>query len=147
MATYLVNQFSEVLEADCGFRNPIPDAGIQDGENRPGLGSVQEERSLGEASLSLTMEWIKQQILEGALSAEGLVGEGLSFSLGLNQSTSDEVEPKRNKNIVNPKDYEETEVADGKSFYLGKNLNNREREGYMAVLKEFWMCLRGRHPI
>ena len=137
VATYLVNQFSEVSEADCGFRNPIPEAGIQDGETRPGLGSVQEERSLGEASLPLTMEWIKQQISEGALSAEGLTEQGLSFSLDPNQSTSDEVEPERIKNIVNPKDYEEMEVTDGKSFYLGKNLNIREREGYMAVLKEF----------
>ena len=75
------------------------------------------------------MEWIKQQISEGALSAEGLAGKGLSFSLGPNQSTSDEVEPERIKNIVNPKDYEETEVTDGKSFYLGKKLNKREREG------------------
>ena len=137
MATYLVNQFAEVSEADCGFWNPILEAGIRDGETRPGLGSVQEERSLGKASLPLTMEWIKQQISEGALPAEGLAGEDLSFSLGPNQSGADEVEPERIKNIVNPKDYEELEVTDGKSFYQGKNLSKREREGYMVVLKEF----------
>ena len=137
MATYLVNQFSKVSKADCGFQNPISEAGIRDGETKPGLGSVQEERSLGEASLPLTMEWIKQQISEAALPAKGLAGEGLSFSLGENRSTSDEADPEQIKNIVNPKDYEETEVADGKSFYLGKNLNEKEREGYMAILKEF----------
>ena len=137
VATYLLNQFSKVSEADYGFRNPIPEAGIQDGETKPRLDSVQEERSLGEASLPLTMEWIKQQILEGALPAKELAREGLSFSLGANRSTSDEADPERIKNIVNPKDYEETEVADGKSFYLGKNLNEKEREGYMVVLKEF----------
>ena len=137
VATYLVNQFAKVSEADCGFRNPIPEAGIQDRETKPGLSSVQEEKSLGEASLPLTMEWIKQQILEGALPAEGLAGEDLSFSLGPNQSGADEVEQERIKNIVNSKDYEETEVTDGKSFYLGKNLNKREQEGYMVVLKEF----------
>ena len=137
VATYLVNQFSEVSEVNCGFRNPIPEAEIQDGETKPGLGSVQDERSLGEANLPLTMEWIEQRISEGALPAEELAGEGLNFSLGENQSTSDEADPERIKNIVNPKDYEETKVADGKSFYLGKNLNEKKREGYMAVLKEF----------
>ena len=137
MATYLVNQFSEVSEANCGFRNPIQEDRIRDGETKPRPGSVQEDRSLGEASLPLTIEWIKQQIREGALPSGGLAGEGLSFSLDPNPPTSEEVEPERIKNVVNPKDYEETEVTDGKSFYLGKNLNKREREGYMAVLKEF----------
>ena len=28
VATYLVNQFAEVSEADCGFRNLIPEVGI-----------------------------------------------------------------------------------------------------------------------
>ena len=28
VATYLVNQFSEVLETDCRFQNPIPEARI-----------------------------------------------------------------------------------------------------------------------
>ena len=59
VATYLVSQFSEVSEADCGFRNPVPETGIQTKELKPGHGSVQEERSLGETSLPMTIEWIK----------------------------------------------------------------------------------------
>ena len=137
VATYLINQFSEVSKADYGFRNPIQEDRIRDGETKPGTGSVQEDRFLGEASLPLTIEWIKQKIWKGTLSSGGLAGEGLSFSLDPNPPTSEEVEPERIKNVVNSKDYKETEVTDGKSFYLGKNFNKREREGYMAVLKEF----------
>ena len=134
VATYLVNQFSKVSEADCGFRNPIPEIGIRDEELKPGHNSVQEERSLGETSLPTTMEWIKQQISEGALPAKGLAGRGLSFFLGETRVKPDEADSERIKNIVNPKDYEEAKLSDGKSFYLGKNLSKEERVGYMTIL-------------
>ena len=134
VATYLVSQFSKVSEADCGFQNPIPEIGIRAEELKLGHGSVQEERSLGETRLSMMIEWIKQQILEGALPANGLEERGLSFSLGEIRVKPNEADPERIKNIVNPKDYEEAKLSDGKSFYLGRNLSKEEREGYMTVL-------------
>ena len=137
VATYLVNQFSEVSETDCGFRNPIQEDKVRDDEFKPGPDSVQEDRSLGEASLPLTIEWIKKQIQEGTLPSGGLDKKSLSFALDPNPPTSEEVELDQIKNVVNPKDYEETEVAEGRSFFLGKNLDKREREGYTVVLKEF----------
>ena len=60
MATYFVNQFSEVTEADCGFQDPIPETGRGDEELKGRDIPTQEEHSLGEASLPLTMDWIKQ---------------------------------------------------------------------------------------
>ena len=75
--------------------------------------------------------------MEGAIPIVGLAGGGLNFSWGTTRVKLDEADSERIKNIVNPKDYESTEVSDGKSFYLGKNLSKEERAGYMAVLKEF----------
>ena len=83
------------------------------------------------------MEWIKQQISKGSLPADGLEGRELSFSLGETRVKPDEADPERIKNIVNPKDYEEAKLLDGKSFYLGRNLSQEERVGYMTVLQEF----------
>ena len=100
MATYLVNQFFEVSETDCGFRNPIQEDKVRDDEFKPGPGSVQEDRSLGEASLPLTIEWIKKQIREGTLPSGGLDKKSLSFALDPNPPTSEEVELDRIKNQV-----------------------------------------------
>ena len=71
ITTYFIDQFSEVMEADCGFQDPIPETRRVDEEFRVVNTPTQEERSMGEASLPLTMGWIKHQILEGALSAIG----------------------------------------------------------------------------
>ena len=49
----------------------------------------------------------------------------------------EEDELERIKGIVNPIDYEKIEVANGKIFYHGKDLSDKEWIEYKTLLKEF----------
>lgn len=41
------------------------------------------------------------------------------------------------KTVVSPDDYEEVKVAEGKFFFLGKQLSDQERTKYLALLTEY----------
>ena len=49
----------------------------------------------------------------------------------------EESEPDPVKNIVSPTDYEKMEVEAGKTFYLGRTLDEEEKSAYSKLLKEF----------
>ena len=48
-----------------------------------------------------------------------------------------ECDPDLIKNIVSPTDYDKTKVENGKTFYLGRTLDEAERSTYSKLLKEF----------
>ena len=49
----------------------------------------------------------------------------------------EESEPNPVKNIISSMDYEKTEVGAGKTFYLGRTLDEEEKSAYSKLLREF----------
>ena len=70
--SYFVDLFSTTKEADFGFSESIPEIPDQNDEIQSLESPRQEDRSLGEPNLPLTIDWIKGQISSGELPTVGL---------------------------------------------------------------------------
>ena len=92
---------------------------------------------MGTTDVPLTLKWIQGQVSQGSLPAIGLKEQKQDTSWSEIWERSEESEPDPVKNIVSPTDYEKMEVEAGKTFYLGKTLNEEERTAYSKLLKEF----------
>ena len=135
--SYFVTEFSGATEEDFGFSNSIPEEGCQDIEE-PGNGVLRpEDRSLGATDVPLTLKWIQGQVAQGSLPAIGLKEHQQDTSWSKIWARTEESEPDPVKNIVSPTDYEKMEVETGKTFYLGRTLNEEEKSAYSKLLKEF----------
>ena len=135
--SYFVTEFSGATEEDFGFSNPIPEEGCQDIEE-PGNEVLRpKDRSLGTTDVPLTLKWIQGQVAQGALPAIGLRGHQQDKSWSEIRAGTEESEPDPVKNIVSPTDYEKMEVETGKTFYLGRTLNEEGKSAYSKLLKEF----------
>ena len=135
--SYFVTEFSGATEEDFGFSNPIPEEGCQDIEE-PGNEVLRpEDRSLGATDVPLTLKWIQGQVAQGSLPAIGLKEHQQGTSWSEIRTRTEESEPDPVKNIVSPTDYEKMEVEIGKTFYLGRTLNEEEKLAYSKLLKEF----------
>ena len=62
LASYFVDQFVETKETDFGFQDPILEIGKRDEGIQVSDILRQEDRSMGESSLPLTIDWIRHQI-------------------------------------------------------------------------------------
>ena len=131
--SYFVEQFSEVQEADFQFPLPIPEMIQLSEEKEP---KPLEDRSLGEADVPLSLEWIRNQMEEGELPPIGL-SRTSEYQWNEIRAQPEEQEPDRIKNIVDPSDYDKVEVAPGKDFFLGRTMRGTEKESYVKLLKEF----------
>ena len=130
-------EFSRTTEEDFGFSNPIPEEGCQDIEE-PGNGVLKmEDRSLGATDVPLTLKWIQGQVVQGSLPAIGLKEHQQDTSWSEIRARMEESELDPVKKIVSPTDYEKMEVEAGKTFYLGRTLNEGEKSAYSKLLKEF----------
>ena len=109
--SYFMEQFVEAKEADFQFSLSIPEMIRPQVEEKDQ--KQLEDRSLGETDVSLSLEWIRQQIEEGELPPIGLT-ERSSRQWNEIRVQPEEQEPDRIKNIVNSLDYEKVEVVRGK---------------------------------
>ena len=135
--SYFVMEFSGATEEDFGFSNPIPKEGCQVIEE-PGDGVLKsEDRSLGTTDVPLTLEWIQGQVFQGYLPAIGLKENQQNIPWSEIRARTEESESDPVKNIVSPTDYEKMEVEAGKTFYLGRTLDEKEKSAYSKLLKEF----------
>ena len=135
--SYFVTEFSGATEEDFGFSNPIPEEGCQDIEE-PGNEVLRpEDRSLGTTDVPLMLKWIQGQVAQGSLPAIGLKEHQQDTSWSEIRARTEESELDLVKNIVSPTDYEKMEVETGKTFYLGRTLNEEEKSAYSELLKEF----------
>lgn len=126
--SYYVDPFEYESELSFGFSSAVPEYEPETVENT----SVVTDRSLGEASVPLTAEWIAHQMKTGNLP------NGTDDSdWGILVSDSEEVLGEKIKPIVSPTDYEEEEIESGKSFYLSKLLNGTERSGFVRLLRNY----------
>ena len=96
-----------------------------------------EDRSLGTSDVPLTIEWIQGQVSQGSLPAIGLKEQQQDTSCSEIRARTEESEPDPVKNIVSPTNYEKVEVEAGKTFYLGRTLDEEERSEYSKLLQEF----------
>ena len=135
--SYFVIEFSGATEEDFGFSNLIPEEGCQDIEEPGNEVLRSEDRSLGTADVPLTLKWIQGQVAQGSLLAIGLKEHQQDTSWSEIRARTEESEPDLVKNIVSPTDYEKMEVETGKTFYLGRTLNEEEKSAYSKLLKEF----------
>ena len=133
--SYFVNQFSETTENDFRFNNPITEQPQLDSElSKP---AVMEDRSLGEGSVPLSVDWFRKQVEEGNLPAMGLDPDTLVRVWSAWTDQGEEQESERIKNIVRPSDYEKVEVEPGKTFLLGKSMSKEQRCEYVDLLREY----------
>ena len=139
--SYFVEQFAKVSETDFSFPLPTTDwirpeeAGHpdEDIDRKP----IQlEDRSLGEANVPFSSEWIQQQMKEAELPPIGL-SEHSEHQWNEIRVQPEEQDPERIKNVVDPSAYEKVEVSPGKVFYLGRMMKRAEKEDYMGLLKEY----------
>ena len=96
-----------------------------------------EDKSLGAADVPLTLQWIQVQVSQGSLPAIGLKENQHDTPWSKIQAKTKESKPDPVKNIVSPTDYEKTEVEAGKTFYLGRTLDEEEKSAYSKLLREF----------
>ena len=134
--SYFVMEFSRATEEDFGFSNPTPEEGCQVIEEPSDETVKPEDRSLGTTDVPLTIEWIQGQVSQGSLPAIGLKEQQSNTSWSEIRARTEESEPDPVKNIVNPTDYEKVEVEAGKTFYLGRTLDEGERSEYSKLLQE-----------
>ena len=133
--SYLVAQFAGTTKADFGFANPVQEEGdLEEPEERKPDHLSLDDRSLGEADVPLTIEWICNRIAEGLLPADESRND-LPWSEI--RTVPEERDPDRIKAIVNPTDYSKIETKEGKAFYLANALDNNERQSYVSLLSEF----------
>jgi hypothetical protein len=97
---------------------------------------IPEDRSLGESSVPLTSEWIRQQLEVGKLPPSGTRSEDVEWG-GL-LSNPEEVYPKKIKTVVSPMDYGKEEVEQGKTFYISNDIKGEERAEYAQILKDYF---------
>ena len=57
----------------------------------------------------------------------------------------EESDPHQVKSIVNPTDYSKVKVGEGKAFYLGNTLDEKERRSYVSYFRTFPMSLPRHH--
>ena len=137
VSSYFVTEFSGATKEDFGFSNPIPEEGCQVIEE-PGDGVLRpEDRSLGTTDVPLTLEWIQGQVSQGYLPAIGLKENQQDTPWSEIRARTKESELDPVKNIVSPTDYEKMEVEAGKTFYLGRTLDEKKKLAYSKLLKEF----------
>ena len=137
LSSYFVIEFSGATEEDFGFKDPIPEEGCQDMEERSEDLMKGEDRSLGTTDVLLTLQWIQGQVSQGSLRAIGLKENQQDALWSEIRARTEESEPDPVKNIVSPMDYEKMEVEAGKTFYLGRTLDAEEKSAYSNLLKEF----------
>ena len=130
VTSYYVDPFEYQSETKYGFSNAVLE---HDPEEIPE--PAIEDRSLGEASVPLTAEWIDQQIRNGNLP----VGEGKTVGSGWGNLTPfpEEVCTEKVKPIVSPTEYVKEDIGPNRSFYLSKLLKGTEKSGYVRLLKEY----------
>ena len=75
--------------------------------------------------------------MEGSLPTVGLKGTQHDTPWSEIWVRTEECEPNPVKNILSLTDYKKTEVEAGKTFYLGRTLNEGEKTTYSRLLKEF----------
>ena len=136
-----MEQFAEVSQTDFSFPLPMADWIRSDKTGHPGEDldrkPIQlEDRSLGEVDVPFSSEWIQQQMKEGELPPIG-ISERFDHPWNEIRVQPEEQDPERIKNVVNPSDYEKVEVNLGKAFYLGRTMNQKEKEDYIKLLKEY----------
>ena len=83
-----------------------------------------DDRSLGETDVPLTIEWIRNRIVEGLLLADESRNELLWSEI---RTKLEERDPDRIKAIVSPTDYSKVETKEGKAFYLANALDNNDK--------------------
>ena len=123
---YFITEFSRKTEKDFGFVDPISEEGYQDREIRTEETVRREDRSLGAVDVPLTSQWIRDQVSEGSLPSVGLKETQLDIPWSEIRARTEECEPDPVKNIVSLTDYEKEEVEAGKTFYLGRMLDEAE---------------------
>ena len=96
-----------------------------------------EDRLLGEVNVSLSSKWIRQQVLEGRLSSVGLTNEHPDLQWNAIWTQAEEQELDQIKNVVNPSNYKRVEIEPKRTFYLGKTMNKKEKEGYVGLLRKY----------
>jgi len=87
--------------------------------------------------VELSSDWIRNQITSGALStipssSSNTIHSYADVRVGLEVAETEPI-----KTLVSPDDYEEVKVADGKTFFLDKQLSKHERAEYLTLLVEF----------
>ena len=130
VSSYYVEPFQHETENRFGFPDPILEH-LPDGDQPV----VTTDRSLGEASVPLTTEWIAQQIRTGSLPPEG--GQTSGNDWGNLMAEPEETSTEKVKPVVSPTDYEKEEVSPGKNFYLNKRMRREERAAYARLLREY----------
>ena len=137
--SYFVKPFIESTEADFEFPLPVKELiqpeEDQDRKTEPEVGG--EDRSLGEISMPLSATWIRKQLSDGQLPFVGLKNEEEGPPWSAFRNDSEEQYPDKIKNVVNPGDYEKVEVETDQTFLMWKSMSAAEREGYMALLREY----------
>ena len=132
---YLVDHFAGTIEADFGFAHLVHEEGDpEELEEQMAEPTPLKDRSLGQIDVPLTTQWIRDRMAKGLLPAGGSQ-DGLPWSEI--QMEPEESDPDRVKSIVNPTDYSKIEVGTGKAFYLGNNLDEKERRSDVSLLSDF----------
>jgi hypothetical protein len=128
--SYFVDLFGWRSEEDFGFQEAVKEY-PQEEPKTP----IPEDRSLGESSVPLTSEWIRQQLEAGNLPLSGTRSENVEWG-GL-LSDPEEVYPEKIKTVVSPTDYGKEEVEQGKTFYISNDIKGGERAEYARILKDY----------
>ena len=137
LPSYFIIEFSRTIEKDFGFVDTTPEEGYQDREARTEEVMKGEDRSLGTADMPLTSQWIQYQVSEGSLPSISLKEAQLDTLWSEIRARIEEGVPNLVKNIISPTNYEKTKVEAGKTFYLGRSLDEEEKTAYLSLLKEF----------
>jgi hypothetical protein len=130
ISSYFVDQFGRRSEEDFGFQEAVKEYPHEEPKT-----PIPEDRSLGESSVPLTSEWIRQQLEVGNLPPSGMRAEDVEWG-GL-LSDSEEVYLEKIKTVVSPTDYGKEEVEQGKTFYISNDINGEERAEYARILKDY----------
>jgi len=123
-ASYFVDLFEYQSKESYGFFDAVLEH-VSEEIPEP----VLEDRSLGESSVPLTVEWIAEQIRVGNVPIIG--SETLGAGWGNLATFPEEVYPEKVKPVVSPMDYEKVNVKPNGSFYLSKLLKDTEKSGYI----------------
>ena len=137
--SYRIQQFREVTEGDCGFKEPIPEQGtFQDSGGEVGAEAERSgEHALGESNATLCSSWIRKQVTDGSLPPVPSGSRQTAPVWGELDELPEVDEADRIKSVVAPDDYESFSLPEGKSFFLGKHLSDAERDEYLQLLMEY----------
>jgi hypothetical protein len=128
--SYFMDQFGRRSEEDFGFQEAVKEYPHEELKI-----PIPEDRSLGESSVPLTSEWIRQQLESRKLPPSGTRSEDVEWG-GL-LSDPEEVYPEKIKTLVSPTDYGKEEVEQGKTFYISNDIKGEERAEYARILKDY----------